>query len=43
MPVTGETEPVASDADETGRCQNRRVEVAIPKTYAATAGSQRIM
>ena len=30
----GETEPVASNADEAGRRQNRRVEVAIPKTYA---------
>ncbi len=39
----GETQPVASDADDTGRRQNRRVEVAIPKTYAASAGAQRIM
>ena len=29
----GETQPVAENADETGRRQNRRVEVAIPKTY----------
>lgn len=39
----GETEPVASDADDAGRRQNRRVEVAIPKTYANSAGAQRIM
>ena len=31
----GETQPVGSNADETGRRQNRRVEVAIPKTYGA--------
>ena len=39
----GETQPVASDADEAGRRQNRRVEVLIPKAYAASAGAQRIM
>ena len=38
-----ETQPVASDADDGGRRQNRRVEVAIPKDYAASAGAQRIM
>ena len=31
----GETQPVGSNDDETGRRQNRRVEVTIPKTYAA--------
>ena len=31
----GETQPTASNADEAGRRQNRRVEVAIPKTYGA--------
>ncbi|MET0270357.1 MAG: type IVB secretion system protein IcmH/DotU [Sphingomonas sp.] len=30
----GETQPVAANADDAGRRQNRRVEVAIPKTYA---------
>ncbi|SFS09779.1 type VI secretion system protein TssL, long form [Sphingomonas jatrophae] len=30
----GETQPVSDNAEETGRRQNRRVEVAIPKTYA---------
>ena len=39
----GETQPVADDATDTGRRQNRRVEVAIPKTYAASAGNERIM
>ncbi len=39
----GETEPVADDATDVGRRQNRRVEVAIPKTYASDAGSARIM
>ena len=39
----GETEPVADDASDAGRRQNRRVEVAIPKTYAPTAGAARIM
>lgn len=29
----GETQPVVANADETGRRQNRRVEVAIPKSY----------
>ena len=31
----GETQPVVSNDDEAGRRQNRRVEVAIPKTYGA--------
>ena len=39
----GETQPVAPDTDETGRRQNRRVEVAIPKTYAPDAGAARVM
>ncbi len=39
----GETEPVAPDSDEAGRRQNRRVEVAIPKTYAPNAGAERVM
>ncbi len=30
----GESQPVASNADDGGRRQNRRVEVSIPKTYA---------
>lgn len=30
----GETQPVGSNADDAGRRQNRRVEVAIPKSYA---------
>ena len=30
----GESQPTASNADEAGRRQNRRVEVSIPKTYA---------
>jgi type VI secretion system protein ImpK len=30
----GETQPVAGNGDEAGRRQNRRVEVAVPKTYA---------
>ena len=34
----GETQPVASNADESGRRQNRRVEVAIPKSYAEQPG-----
>jgi outer membrane protein OmpA-like peptidoglycan-associated protein len=29
----GETQPVASNDDEQGRRQNRRVEVTIPKNY----------
>ena len=39
----GETQPVADDTTDAGRRQNRRVEVAIPKTYAPTAGAARIM
>ena len=39
----GETEPVDDNATDAGRRQNRRVEVAIPKTYAPTAGAARIM
>lgn len=39
----GETQPVAGNADEAGRRQNRRVEVTIPKTYSQAAGAQRIM
>ncbi len=39
----GETEPVGDDATDQGRRQNRRVEVAIPKTYASAVGSARIM
>ena len=31
----GETQPVASNASETDRRQNRRVEINIPKTYAS--------
>jgi type VI secretion system protein ImpK len=34
----GETQPVASNADEGGRRQNRRVEVAIPKSYLEQPG-----
>ena len=39
----GETQPVAPNTDEAGRRQNRRVEVAIPKTYAPDAGAARVM
>ena len=39
----GETQPVAPNTDDAGRRQNRRVEVAIPKTYASDAGAARIM
>jgi type VI secretion system protein ImpK len=34
----GETQPVVGNADESGRRQNRRVEVTIPKTYANQTG-----
>ena len=36
----GETQPVAPDTDDAGRRQNRRVEVAIPKTYAPGAAAK---
>ncbi|MBE7217959.1 MAG: type VI secretion system protein TssL [Caulobacteraceae bacterium] len=39
----GETQPVVPNTDDAARRQNRRVEVAIPKTYASDAGAARIM